>query len=48
MFETIPTRPSPLTTGEPRRTPAEEPAASVSVCVKGPLGNEVTSVLMAR
>ncbi len=47
-FDTIPTRPSPLTTGELSRTPAEDPAAISSECVKAPLGKDVTSALTAR
>ena len=47
-FETIPTRPSPLTTGEFVRIPEDEPAAIVTECVKAPPGKEMTAALTAR
>ena len=44
---TSPTRPSPLTTGEPIRTPRDEPAGS-RACGERAADDEMTRAVMAR
>src|SRR5205823_1827173 len=40
-LETIPTRPTPLTTGESSRTPSADPASIASECANGPPGGDL-------
>ncbi len=47
-FVTLPTSPSPSTTGVPYRMPECDPAAIAICSVKGPAGNEITLAVTGR